>query len=149
MNHLDASSAIPTAIQPILTRIARIPIYNTLEMRVGEVGPGRFEVTIPRRQNYDGIFESLHGGILMTLADSTAAFAILTLTGPDQRMTTTDMNIRFLAPCLSDATARARVIKFGRTLCPCAVDVVDAEENLVAVAQVTYMVLGNRSPDGA
>lgn len=134
---------LPTAIQPILTRIARIPIYNTLEMRVGEVGPGRFEVTIPRRQNYDGIFESLHGGILMTLADSTAAFAILTLTGPDQRMTTTDMNIRFLAPCLTDATARARVIKFGRTLCPCAVDLVDAEENPVAVAQVTYMLLGN------
>ncbi|MCA1906023.1 MAG: PaaI family thioesterase [Desulfarculus sp.] len=139
---------LPTAIQPILARIERIPIYNTLEMRVGEVGPGRFEVTIPRRQNYDGIFESLHGGILMTLADSTAAFAILTLTGPDQRMTTTDMNIRFLAPCLSDATARARVIKFGRTLCPCAVDVVDAEENLVAVAQVTYMLLGNRPPAG-
>ena len=137
---------LPTAIQPVLTRIERIPIYNTLEMRVGEVGPGRFEVTIPRRQNYDGIFESLHGGILMTLADSTAAFAILTLTGPDERMTTTDMNIRFLAPCLTDALARARVIKFGRSLCPCAVDVLDAQEKLVAVAQVTYMRLGNGGP---
>lgn len=49
MDHLEDSFAIPTAIQPILTRIARIPIYSTLEMRVGEVGPGRFEVTIPRR----------------------------------------------------------------------------------------------------
>ncbi|MCH9025378.1 MAG: PaaI family thioesterase, partial [candidate division Zixibacteria bacterium] len=39
----------------------------------------------------------------MTLADSAACFAIMTQTGPDQPLTTTDMNIRFLAPCLPEA----------------------------------------------
>jgi uncharacterized protein (TIGR00369 family) len=131
----------PNRLDPIIERISRIPIFNTLGMRVGRVEEGLFTTTIPRRAEHDGIFESLHGGILMTLADSTAAFAILTLTGPDQPMTTTDMNIRFLAPCLTDATATARVIKFGRTLCPCAVDLTDENGKLVAVAQVTYMRL--------
>jgi acyl-coenzyme A thioesterase PaaI-like protein len=51
------------------------------------------------------------------------------------------MNIRFLAPCLSDATADARVIKFGRTLCPVEVMIRDAQGNDVALAQVTYMRL--------
>ncbi|MFH1059714.1 MAG: PaaI family thioesterase [Pseudomonadota bacterium] len=139
----------PAQLDPILARITAIPIFNTLGMRVGLVEPGAFEVSIPRRQIYDGIFASLHGGILMTLADSTAAFAILTLTDPAEILTTVDMNIRFLAPCFSDATARARVIKLGRTLAPCAVDVVDADGKPVAVAQVAYMRLGVASGDGA
>ena len=134
---------LPTSqLDPILARITLIPIFNTLEMAVGPVEPGLFTVTIPRKKIYDGIFASLHGGILMTLADSTAAFAILTLTGPEERLTTIDMNIRFLAPCLTEATAVARVIKLGRTLCPCAVEISDADGKPVAVAQVGYMRLG-------
>ena len=34
--------------------------------------------------------------------------------------------IRFLSPCLSHVTAKARVIKFGRVMCPVAVDLFDA-----------------------
>ena len=55
--------------------------------------------------------------------------------------TTTDMNIRFLAPCLTDLRAEARVIKCGRTLCPVAVELFDANDKAVAVAQVTYLRL--------
>ncbi|MBI4773495.1 MAG: PaaI family thioesterase [Deltaproteobacteria bacterium] len=131
----------------ILDRISRIPIFGTLDMRVVSLSEGACEVTIPRRLEYDGIYRSLHGGILVTLADSVAAFAILTLTGPDEPVTTTDLNIRYLAPCLTDLTARARVIKLGRTLCPVAVDLLDAEGKLVAVSQVTYLRLnhGNKT----
>ena len=67
--------------------------------------------------------------------------AVLTLAGADAAVTTTDMNIRFLAPCLSDATAEARVIKFGRTLCPVEVMIRDTAGKDVALAQVTYMRL--------
>jgi uncharacterized protein (TIGR00369 family) len=77
----------------------------------------------------------------MTVADSAACFAVFTKTGPEMHMTTTDMNIRFLAPCLSDVTARARIIKFGRTLCPTEIDLVDAAGTRVALAQVTYFLL--------
>src|SRR5256885_9949899 len=73
----------------------------------------------------------------MTLADTAACMAVLTLAGADAAVTTTDMNIRFLAPCLSDATAEARVIKFGRTLCPVEVMIRDAAGKDVALAQVT------------
>ena len=129
----------------ILARIATIPITDTLGIRDVVLEDGVCELTVPRHRRYDGVFESFHGGLLMTIADSAACFAILTLTGPDQVLTTTDMNIRFLAPCLTDVRARARVIKLGRTLCPVAVDVFDTNGTLVAVAQVTYMLL-SRTP---
>ena len=79
----------------------------------------------------------------MTIADSTACFAILTRTGPETRLTPTDMNIRFPAPCLSDVTARAGVINFGRTMCPAPVDLYDDNNYQVAVAQINYIILDN------
>ena len=125
----------------ILARVTRIPIFETLRMDQVVFDTGRCELRVPRQQIYDGVFESFHGGILMTIADSAACFAVLTTTPADQIVTTTDMNIRFLAPCLSDVQARARVIKRGRLLCPVAVDLIDAAGALVAVAQVNYMLL--------
>ncbi len=88
----------------LLARINRIPIVATLGLEIVRFGDGTCESRVPRRRNYDGVFESFHGGLLMTVADSTACFAILTRTGPDTRLTTTDMNIRFLAACLTDVT---------------------------------------------
>ena len=129
--------------EAILRRVMRIPIVETLQMQIISFSDGYCETMAPRKLSYDGVFESFHGGLLMTLADSTACFAIFTKTGPDVRLTTTDMNIRFLAPCLTDAFAKAEVIKMGRTLCPVAVNLFDAHNNHVAIAQVNYMLLNN------
>jgi uncharacterized protein (TIGR00369 family) len=131
----------PEQESALFARIKRIPIVATLGLEIVRFGDGFCEMRMPRSLKYDGVFESFHGGLLMTMADSSACFAILTRAGADTRLTTTDMNIRFLAPCLTDATARAQVIKFGRTLCPVAVDLFDANDQPVAVAQVTYMLL--------
>lgn len=131
----------PAHASAIRARISKIPIFSTLRMADVVFDSGQAEMRVPRQQIYDGVFESFHGGILMTIADSLACFAVLTTTPVDQVMTTTDMNIRFLAPCLSDVHAKARVIKRGRVMCPVAVDLMDAADQLVAVAQVNYMLL--------
>jgi uncharacterized protein (TIGR00369 family) len=127
--------------EDILHRLEKIPIFETLRIRIDELADGRCRATVPYDRTYDGVFESFHGGLLMTIADSIACVAIMTLTGPDESMTTTDMNIRFLAPCRSDAIAEAHVIKLGRTICPVAIDVFDAGGVKVAVAQVSYIRL--------
>lgn len=120
---------------------SRIPIFSSLSLTIGALAEGRATLTMPYDRKYDGIFQSFHGGLLMTLADTAACIAVLTLAGPEAAITTTDMNIRFLAACNSDATAEARVIKFGRFLCPTEVMIRDAAGREVAIAQVTYMRL--------
>ncbi|MGC1106848.1 MAG: PaaI family thioesterase [Candidatus Acidiferrales bacterium] len=122
------------------SRLAQIPIFETLRLRLGAIGEGTAELTAPYNPAYDGVFDSFHGGLLMTLADTAACVAVLTLAGAGAVITTTDMNIRFLVPCRSDATALANVIKFGKTLCPVSVEIRDASSVLVAVAQVTYIM---------
>lgn len=125
----------------ILARITKIPIFATLQMGSLSFDRGHCELRVPRQSMYDGVFESFHGGLLMTIADSAACFAVLTLTPTGQILTTTDMNIRFLAPCLTDVHVKARVIKLGRLMCPVTVDLFDMADTPVAIAQVNYMLL--------
>jgi uncharacterized protein (TIGR00369 family) len=127
--------------QDVLERIKKIPIVNTLGFEFLEIDKGVCKAKVKHDKKYDGIYESFHGGLLLTVADSISAFAILTLAGANAAITTTDMNIRFLAPCRSDVTAEARVIKLGRTLSPVAVELFDDKGVKVAIAQVTYLIL--------
>ncbi len=127
--------------EDVLERIKKIPIVETLGFSFIEINDGICEAVVKHEKKYDGIFESFHGGLLMTVADSISAFALLTLTGADAAITTTDMNIRFLAACRTDVRAVARVIKHGRTLAPVAVELFDMNGTMVAVAQVNYMIL--------
>src|SRR5205085_105989 len=115
---------------------------RTLRLRLVAVGEGTATLMAPYDSAYDGIFKSFHGGLLMTLADTAACVAVLSLAGADAEITTTDMNIRFLAACRSDCTAEAVLIKFGKTLCPVSVELRDTNGIQVAVAQVTYIRLG-------
>jgi len=60
----------------ILARITKIPIFATLRMEPLSFGSGHCQLRVPRQSMYDGVFESFHGGILMTIgnfATSTAA----------------------------------------------------------------------------
>ena len=127
--------------QDVLERIKKIPIVDTLGFEFIEMDNGICEAVVKHQKKYDGIYESFHGGLLMTVADSISAFALLTLAGADAPITTTDMNIRFLAACRTDVRAVARVIKHGKTLAPVAVDMYDMNNKHVAVAQVNYIIL--------
>jgi uncharacterized protein (TIGR00369 family) len=131
----------PQERQKILDRLRAIPIVDTLQLEILELEDNVCVVRVPHKRQWDGVFESFHGGLLMTVADTAACFAAFTRAGADRTMTTTDMNIRFLAPCLTDLIAKARIIKFGRTLVPVEVDLFDANDTKVAVAQVSYFLL--------
>ncbi|MBK8190035.1 MAG: PaaI family thioesterase [Vampirovibrionales bacterium] len=131
----------PDFCDALMRRIHAIPAIEAMGFEVYGFESGYCETRMPRRLELDGAYASMHGGLLAAAADTAACFAIMTLSGPNQVLTTTDLSIRFLAPCLSDVRAQARVIRFGRTLCPVSVDLLDDADRLVAVAQVTYMRL--------
>jgi len=124
-----------------VARLHSVPIFKSLGFSKVRIGVGWIECTVARNPEFDGIFDSFHGGLLMTAADSAAAVVSLTVWGPESRITTTDMNIRFLAPARSEVKLFAQAIKQGRTLVPTTVNFWRDDGTLVAVAQVTYMRL--------
>lgn len=125
--------------EEIELEISRIPLIKTMNFKLDKLELGICEMSIEPDGSYDGIFVSLAGGVLISLADAAACFAIQTRIGIADTLATTDMNIRFLAPALSNVTAVAKIIKTGRTLAISEVNLYDENKKHLAVSQVTYM----------
>lgn len=132
----------PAIRAEILARFDSIPLAKTLGVKLARLEPGECDLELGDRRDLDGIFESLHGGILTTLADSAIAFAALTLVGTDARVTTVELNMRFLAPCREAVVAKSRVVKAGRTLITGEVELRGRDTNtLFALCGLTYIRL--------
>lgn len=125
----------------IRKRMQSIAIFKMLGFSNTRIGVGWLETMVARNPDHDGIFDSFHGGLMMTAADSAAAVISLTVWGAESRITTTDMNIRFLSPARSDVKLFVQAVKQGRTLIPAIANFWRGDGELVAVAQVTYMRL--------
>jgi acyl-coenzyme A thioesterase PaaI-like protein len=67
----------------IRKRMDTIPIFRTLGFGDVCLGRGSFESIVSRKSEYDRIFECFHGGLLMTIADSAAVIAVLTVCGSE------------------------------------------------------------------
>ena len=122
-------------------RIQSIPIVGTLKMKILKLEKGSCEAMVPRHTQWDGIYETFHGGMLGTIADTVTCWSILTEIGADSLVATTDFNIRFLRPCHTDVVCKAHVVRIGRTMCLAHADLYDTNGKLVAVSQVNYIRL--------
>lgn len=125
--------------EKIENRMKEIPAFQALGVQTESLIEGECVAVVPRNKAFDGVFKSFHGGLLMTAADSVALLALMTKVGTESTFATTDMNIRFLAPCLTDVRVFAKVIKAGKLLCPIQVDLYDLTDKHVAIAMVNYI----------
>ena len=91
----------------------------------------------------------MHAGALGTVADSAGGYAAYTLMGAGDSVLSVEYKLNLLAPARGEAfVARAKVVKAGRTLTVCQVDVYavrDGAETLCATMQQTIIRLADRS----
>jgi uncharacterized protein (TIGR00369 family) len=127
--------------EEIRRRVMAIPSVVTFGYRLQELAPGRAVIVAPYDRSLDGIFECFHGGLLATLADSTAGTAALTVAGAEATTATVEMTIRFVSPCRTDACATATVTGSERRLILCHVEVHDMAGTLCATAEIKYIRL--------
>lgn len=89
--------------------------------------------------NFAGV---LHGGVTATLADVAVGQALAKRLGSFGAATTAELKVNYLRPILGrKVTARSHLLQVGKRLCVARVDVFDDQNNLAAVALVTYMRL--------
>ena len=127
--------------EAILARLRGIPAERALGYRVEEMSPGHVVMVAPYDPTFAGIYQSFHGGLLATLADSAGGTAALTLIGAEAATATTELTVRFLAPCRTDARATARVIKCGRTIVISEINIHDMNGEHCAVCHASYIRL--------
>jgi uncharacterized protein (TIGR00369 family) len=116
---------------------------NQLNLRVAEKHDDGVTVhfdLLPQYLNSHGV---LHGGVTASLADEAAWHAIENQFGYGARhSTTTELKVNYLRPIAGKlVSARAHLVRAGKTLCVSRVDIFDEKNALAAIGIVTYMLL--------
>lgn len=120
----------------------RLPFNRMVGIRVDRVHSDGVTISCPFRDDLTNIHGTLHGGVTATLADVAGGFSSMSRYGIEQKITTVDLNVNYLAPISGKrAVARGRIIRSGKTLCVIQVEVRGDRGPLAAVAIVTYMLL--------
>lgn len=81
----------------------------------------------------------LHGGIIASLINTAAAFAVLTVLEESERAATVDLTVKYLRRVTGgQITARAVVLRTGRRLAFLSAEVSDESQVIVATALTTF-----------
>jgi uncharacterized protein (TIGR00369 family) len=119
-----------------------VPFARFLGINLGALKRGEATLHLDLRDEMRRENGFAHGGVVASLADTAAAFAILTLSESSMTTTTVDLTIHYLRPLLKgQVTAQARVRRAGRRLIVVSVDVLGEAESLVATALTSFIML--------
>lgn len=93
-----------------------IPFNKYLGIRLAEAGDGRVRLELPYRPEFigDSFRPALHGGVISTLIDTAGGFAVWTQVSLQDRVSTIDLRVDYLAHGLPEALfAEAAVVRVG------------------------------------
>lgn len=118
---------------------ATVPYAKFLGLELGEVKSGEGTIHLQVRKQLKQNQGVVHGGVIASLIDTAAAFAVASKLEPGERVTTTDLTIHYLRPVTTGRlTATARVVRAGRRLFVLSVEVRQGQ-HLIATAVTSYI----------
>lgn len=127
-----------------------MPFAARLGLVVEKAEPGCVSGSLPYLPELCTAAGVLHGGVLMSLADSLAAICAFLNLAPGRSTATTTASTNFLRPVRGGlVTGTAIPVHVGRSAIVVRVDLVDAERRLVATTTQTQAVLPERKDGGA
>ncbi len=134
-----------TNLKPVLAaadvqRLLHAGLPRAAGLQVTELAPGRATIRMAVDATMVRPGGTLSGPMMFAAADSAMYAVILGHLGAELLAVTTDTNIHFLRrPEMRDIEARARILKLGRRLVICTVDVHSVDDpEPVAVATGSY-----------
>lgn len=131
-----------STLEELINRGENSPFYRFLGIKIEEVRENYARLSIKIDRKHIQFLETVHGGVIASLADSAAAWAIYGSDNFTGIPVTVEMKINFLKAVKSGKlVAEARNIHGGSRIFVSDVDVKDGEGNLVAKSLVTYYLL--------
>lgn len=140
---MSASAQPQTGADVIAQFIPQSPFVAKLGIVADVLKADEVRLRLPWDPSNVTIGDMVHGGAIAALADvAVMAAAWAGADVPDSlRGVTTSMSMQFLAPArATDLVAIGRVLRRGKTLVNCDVDVVTADGDAVAKAIATYKI---------
>jgi uncharacterized protein (TIGR00369 family) len=127
-----------------------VPLHRLLGLRFLRIDRDSVVVEMPVREEAFNSTGNLHGGAIATLIDVAAgtAAAVGSQFRPGlETIVTADLHVRYLGRPKSDVVrAHARVLRAGRQLIVVECEVIDQQENVIAVCDFSSMIVPLREP---
>jgi acyl-CoA thioesterase len=116
-----------------------------LGIEIDSIEPSRARLSVEVRQELLQLQGVMHGGAIATLIDTAVAFAIISVSEPQDRFTTVEMKVNYLSAIREGrVVADARLLRDGRRIIVADCDVFDSQGRLAAKGLLTYIRLNER-----
>ena len=120
---------------------ARVPYVGLLGLEFVRAERGAATFALDVREELTRMGGIVHGGAVVSLLDTAAAFAVHTVIEPDGRTVTVDLTVHFLRPATGGhIEAHARILRRGRRVCILSVEARDDAAEIIATATMTYFI---------
>ncbi|HSF16469.1 MAG TPA: PaaI family thioesterase [Vicinamibacteria bacterium] len=113
------------------------PISRALGMSLGYCENGVARVRLPFRKDFEEGHGVIHGGLIGLLGDTAGNFAVGSVS-PGATVKTVEFKISLLTGVTGDLLAIGEVVRKGRTLAMCRIEVVEGNDRVVAIGLATY-----------
>jgi uncharacterized protein (TIGR00369 family) len=135
----------PRYVEAVSALVNRCPYFTLLSMSIRDLGIGYSLLDIDAQNKHLQPFEAVHGGVLASVIDSAAFWAVFCEVDENAGMTSVDLKVNYLAPAKGGKlVARGRRIKLGKTLALGEAEVINQEDNaILAHGTSTLMILRN------
>jgi uncharacterized protein (TIGR00369 family) len=123
------------------------PYFKVLGMRCTSVGDGIATFEMPATAAHYNPNGVTHGGAISSLADSAMGFAVFSTCGPGETFTTAELHLNFIravTEASGNLRSTGRVVSRGQQLVIAEAEVFDSQQQLVARASSTNVILKRR-----
>jgi len=112
--------------------------------KLERVDYGFVDILLPTNTNLNQQHGFFHGGVIASIADSSAGYAALTTFDAACGILTSEFKINFLNPAQGKfLIAKGRVIRPGKTMTICQTDIYNDENQHIATALLTMVSFKN------
>src|SRR2546428_5173046 len=128
------------------------PYVRLLHMRFIAVSDGSATFEMPATTELYNPNNVVHGGALASLADSAMGFAVFSTLLPGENFTTAELHVNFVKAVTADSgmlRSIGRVVHRGQQIAVAEAEIVDQQNQLIARASSTNVILQLRAPQPA
>jgi uncharacterized protein (TIGR00369 family) len=125
------------------------PYFSLLSMEIKDLEWGTSLLGVELEEKHLQPFGYVHGGLIASVIDAAAFWAVFPQVKDGMGLTTVEMNVNYLAPVQKGKlVAKGRCIKIGRTLALGEAYINSAEGNLLAHGTATMMIVPDVKVEG-
>ena len=138
----------PVPESDLAAALADHGLFAWLDLEIERVEPGHATFVLPFDEKFANVTSgTVHGGVTATVIDTASGFALRsTFDDPaGVRLTTTDLNVRYVRPARGDVRVTADVVRAGDSMgvTRCEVTTVhEGERKVVATGGTSCRLLG-------